>query len=293
MLTCVIIQYSAQILDDYLDWVYSKTTKRLELEQTGIRGLYTKAAYFLKDKKLPRIYFYAALILALVAITVFIFVSVNSKNFLLLLFLVLLPLFLFINYHPKFKKIINFTGTEFLCAVLCSFMTIICVFYASAKCVIFPIIYIGLISFFFIYNLLYTASLLNLKPDIMTEKTTMPIILKNENLQFIFSVFLTIFPFILLPIGVFYEILPKFSLIAEVLIFHAIWFLYLIYLFIKKPQKIIKWHFLMGLDKAEVENEQNNIGWYTVRYNLLINIYMIFFLILIISLINWKEIFMF
>ena len=290
---CVLFQMSAQIFDDYFDWITSKTTKRLELEKTGIRGLYTKSAHFLADKKLPRLYFCLAILLSVIALSVFFSICIISKNYLTYLFLIPLPLLLILNYHPKFGRIMNLMGTEFLCAVSCSFLTMMCVFYASAKCIIFPLIYTGLIAFFFIYNLLYTASLLNLKPDKMTEKQTMPIILKGENRQFLFSVFLTLFPFVLLPVGVYYNILPKLSLIAELLIFHSVWFLYLIYLFIKQPQKMIKWHFLMGLDKDEIQNEQNNIGWFTVRYNFLENIYLIFFLILILVFISQSKIFMF
>ena len=292
-IACLLFQMSAQIFDDFFDWITSKTTKRQELEQTGVRGVYTKSSHFLTDKSLPRIYFFMALLITIIALLIFAFVSISSKKFLILLFLIPLPLFFLFNYHSRFRKIMNFIGTEFLCAILCSFITIFCVFYTCAKCVTLPVIFIGLLSFFFTYNLLYTASLLNLKPDIMTEKTTMPIILKGANKQLAFSIFLTLFPFILLPLGVYYGILPKISLISELLIFHSIWFLYLIYLFIKEPQKIIKWHFLMGPGKDEIENEQSSLGWYTVRYNFLENIYLIFFLVIILSIINWKEIFIY
>ena len=293
MIACIFFQISVQIFDDYIDWIFSKTQKRLELEKTGIRGLYTKSVHFLSDKKLPRKYFYLAILFAIIAIAIFIADSIIFNNYMIILFLLPPLLFFLINYCLKFKKILNFTGTEFLCAISCSFLTMFCVFYASAKCITMPLAVVALILFFLIYNLLYTASLLNLKPDIMTEKSTMPIILKNENIQFLFSVFLTLFPFVILPIAVYYEILPKFSLTAEFLIFHSVWFLYLIYLYIKAPQKIIKWHFLMGLNKNEVENEQKNIGWYTVRYNLFENIFLIFSLILIITFILQQRAFIY
>lgn len=290
-LACIMIQLCAQILDDYLDWIFSMTLKRLELEQTGIRGLYTKCNYFAENKKLPKLYFYAAILLFLIALSIFIYVSLISKNYRILLFLIPLPLFLLINYSPKFNKILKLFGTEFLCASLCSFLTMICVFYASTNCIIISTVYIALIFFFFTLNIMYTASLLNLKCDILAQKITLPVILKNENLIFLFSILFTLTPFILLPLGVYLNILPKISLILEALIFHSFWFLYLIYLYIKEPQKVIKWHFLMGNNENGIKNAHNNIEWYTIRCNFIKNIYFAFSFILICLLLNWKNIF--
>lgn len=290
-LACIIMQLCAQFLDDYLDWIFAKTLKRLELEQTGVRGLYTKCNYFLENKNLPKLYFYIAIFLFIIAISIFIYVSIVSKNYRILFFLIPLPIFLLINYFPKCINLLRAIGTEFLCASLCSFLTMICVFYASTNCIITSVIYIALTFLFFTYNILYTASVLNLKCDILTEKNTLPVILKHENLIFIYSILLTLIPFILIPFGVYLKILPKFSLISELLIFHSIWFLYLIYLYIKQPQKITKWHFLLGYNENGIDNEHKNIEWYTIRCNLIKNIYTTYSFILILVSIDWKNLF--
>ena len=293
VIVCIFLNMSTKIFDDFLDFILSKTKTRLELEKTGIRGLYTKGSHFIDNKTLARKYFYYSIFFLVIALSLIILTCYILKDCKLLLFVLLLSAIGIINYHPKFKHLLNHTGYEIFAAVSNSFILMLFVFYSSSKCLTFDAFYIALIVFFLSFNIFYTSSLLNQKPDIITQKMTLPIIIKKENLQFLFSVFLTLFPFLLTFTGIYLKILPKISAAVFLLIFHSIWFLYLIFIFLKEPQKPVKWHILMGINTQSDINEQNNQSWYFVRYNLLRNIYITYLFILTISLINWNEIFIF
>ncbi|MBQ7450137.1 hypothetical protein IJS77_01875 [bacterium] len=289
----VLLHLSIKIFDDFIDWIKGKPYNRMELEKTGVRGLYLKCSHFIENKTLPRFYFYCAFTFLFFSVFIIFSVCCMSKIYCALLFLLIIPFFALLNYKEKYSKIILFTGYEIFPAMICSFLSMFFIFWVSTRCITSTLFYISIISFFSTLNIFYTSSLLNQKADIISEKKTLPIIIKNENLQFIFSSFLTLFPFILVGIGIFYDFLPKLSEITILLIPFSIWFLYLIYLFIKKPQQTVKWHFLMGFDGNRDCNEQNNLSWYFVRYNFLRNIFISFYMLLSISFINFKELFMF
>ena len=278
---CIFFYFSIKIFDDFIDWINSNPQKRIELEQTGIRGMYSKCSHFLNNKKLPRIYFYIALIMFLTAISLVTTTVFFMNNFKILLFLIPVLLFGFIIYNKKFKAVLNFCGYEFFCAILSS-VSLLFVYYAETRYISSTALYYLLIIFFFEMNILYTSSLLNYKSDLMTEKITLPIIIKNDIFKIVISGFLTMFPFVLTAIGIYFKIISLYSSVTLLLIGHAVWFIYLIYLYVKYPQKYIKWNWMMGIDEKSDVNEQNNTSWYTIRYNFLRNIFIAYIFITVI-----------
>ena len=281
LFSVILIQLAVKIFDDYMDWILGNPQKRLQYEQTGMRGRFDKCKYYLNEEQNPRIYFYIALFLTLISLIIFISVSVIRQNILLILPLILLFVAGYINYSPKGKKILSKTGSEVLLAFICGPLNMLTIYYASTKCITLEIIALSVIFFFFILNICFIGSILNLKSDIMTEKVTFQIILNNSNYVIYFTVFFNIFPYILTYFSIYYKFLTVYSYISFILLPLSLWLIYLIILYIKEPQKNIKWHFLMGADKYATQNEQNNLSWYSVRYNFARNIFVMYSIIII------------
>ena len=289
-LTAVIfLHISIKIFDDFIDWINENPQKRAELEQAGIRTLTSKCSHFINKSGSPRHYFYISLIFFILAIlflgAINIWLSVTVT--------ILLVVSGLVNYHPKFYTIISKTSTELLISILCAPVNILFMFIACAKCIRLQIIYLSIIIFFLVISVCLIPSIINIKSDTITNKTTLPIILNNKKIMMcLLMLFITV-PYILVAIGVYFNILPILSILTLALSGHSIWLFYLILLFEKEPQKTIKWNFLMGEDKYKTKNEQKNISWFTVRCNFARNIFVTFILLLIISLIDWSGTFIF
>ena len=293
LFAAILIQLSIQLFDDFIDWVSGSTIKRQELEQSGIRGLYTKSAYALNNKKLPRTYFYTAIIFFIIGVNRIFYVCRLINDYKLLLGLLMVILFGFVNYYPKNKKVMEYLGSEIFVATLCAPILMVSTFYACAKCIIPQIVLLSFILFFIIYYICLVGSTLNLKPDIMTQKTTLPIMINNSDKNLIILFFIGIIPFLLSLVGIIFEIIPKYSYSVFLLLPYYFWHFYLMYIFEKDPQKQVKWHFLMGEDSKKIENEHLGYSWYTVRYNFIRNIFIMYSIILAISITDFKEFFMF
>ena len=288
-ISIIFFHLSIKIFDDFIDYIYENPQNRVELEQTGVRVFSAKCKHFLYDKCSPRVYFYCSLLLFTIGI-----ILTGIINIWLSLFITaFLILFGFINYHKKFNFIISKISTESLISILCAPLCMLTIFLISAKCITFQICYLSVIIIPLTLSVLLTASLLNLKSDIITEKTTLPVIINNKNIILYLYFIFTFIPYLLVITGVYLNILPKLSLITLLLLGHSVWLFCLIWIYEKEPQKIIKWNILMGEDKYKIQNEQNNVSWYTVRFNFARNIYVTFIILLTISLINWSGTFLF
>lgn len=285
----ILIQLGVQVFDDFIDWITCKTAERKDLEQTGVRVLYSKGNYMLTNKKNARLYFYISAVLILTALIVLSILCKKIQDYKLLINIPILITFGLIYYLPLLNKYTNKLGTEIIIAIICAPITIVSTFYASAKCLIPQLYAISVIFFFMIFNLCYISSMLNIKSDILTKKTTFPMVLNNEKYEIYFSLFFTIFPFVLTYLSISLKLLPIYSYITFLILPQALWQFYLMYKFKKAPQDNVKWHILMGEDSHKIENEQNNISWYSVRYNFARNIYIAYGIILAVSLINFSE----
>ena len=144
-----------------------------------------------------------------------------------------------------------------------------------------------------VFNLCFISSTLNKKADMITDKITFPIIINNEKYEIYFSLFFTFIPFILTYTAISLNIMPMFSYITFILIPQAIWQFYLMYQFKKTPQNSTKWNILMGADKYKTQNEQNNLSWFSVRYNFARNIFVTYGIILAITLIDYSKMYNF
>ena len=282
IISILFFQLSSKIIDDFIDWINLIPKELANIEKIGIRGRFDKCSYYIKDNKNPKLYFYWAIVLILIALSIFTFVSFhnNFKMFLPLCFAIIL---LYINYGEKAKKIRTVISSETIIAMLCAPITMISIFYASTRCITFNLVFLSIIIYFFIFNICYTSSLLNLKIDMMTGKFTFPCIIKSQKYIIYFTIFFNFFPYLLTYLGIIFNILPKYAYLTFLLIPHTIWLTYLCILYIIKPQKLVKWHFLMGMDKYKIKNEQEGLSWYTTRYYLARNIFFIYVLILILS----------
>ncbi len=280
-LAIILLQLGGKILDDYGDWVNGNPQKRLHYEQTGIRGRFDKCYYYLNNAQSPRVYLNIALFLIWIFFITLLSFCITDHSLLLLIPIILISLFAYINYSKKAKPLLSKIGSEAILAFLCGPLNMLTIFYASTRCITPEIISVSVIFFFFIFNICFIGSILNLKSDIMTGKTTFPIILNKQNYIAYFTIFFNIFPYILTYFFINCNLLPRYSYLAFTLLPLSIWLSYLVILYIKEPQKVIKWHFLMGADKYAVENEQNNLSWYSVRYNFARNIFVMYSLIVI------------
>lgn len=293
LLAIIFMQLSIQMFDDYLDWVFGLTLKRKSLETIGVRGLFNKCEYAITDKTQPKLNFYSSIIFFVFSTLNLIGVCIRLENF----FLMIIPIFIIflgvINYHQVTKNFMNTIGTEILAALLCGPITFLTTYYSTSNHITFKAFFISLIFVFFAYYLCLTASFLNIKSDTLTQKTTLPTIIKNINVYFSIYMFIGFLPFLLIIFAIILNFLPKTSYLTFLILPFYIWHLYLMYLFEKEPSKKIKWNFFMGIDNKKIINEQNNISWYTVRYNFIRNIYITISLLLIISLTNIEELFIF
>ena len=279
----ICLQLSIKIFDDFIDLYDGKIEQRLQIEQTGMRGRYDKGIYFYKNS--PRKYFYTAIILSICFLIASIYISFSQKSFLILIFVIFISILGYINYSSKTKYIIKKTGTEFIVAFLCSFGNIFLVFYSGAKCLTPQIAAASLITFFFIFNISYISSILNLKVDIMTKKTTFAAFINNSAMRIWFLIFFTLFPYILTYTSISFNIFPKTAYLTFLLIPHSIWLIYLVILYETKPQVQIKWNILMGPNKYKIIDEQNGLSWYNVRYNFARNIFCTYMIIITVLLV--------
>ena len=289
LISVIFLHISIKIFDDFIDWINGNPQKRAELEQTGIRALTSKCSHFLNKSSNPRFYFYISLFLFIFAI--FLLGTINIWLCLVVLtFLIISGL---INYHSKFYKILSKIGTEIIISILCAPVSMTILYFVCAKCIRLQIAYLSIIIFFAIIPVLIIPSILNIKSDKITNKTTLPLILNNKKITLCLLFLFIVLPYILIVSGVYFNVLPKLSLITLLLLGHSTWLFYLLLLFEKEPQKIIKWSFLLGEDKYKIKNEQKNISWFTIRFNFARNIYVSFIFLLIISMIDWSITFLF
>lgn len=286
ILASVFLHIAAKVFDDFNDWVLGRTKNCFEAENLGVRGLYKKCIYYYNGNIKPRQYFYIGVFLLVMSVIIYSYICYMHKGINILVIIITAIIIAFINYNKKFDKILSKLGTEFLVALLCGPLNMYFVFYAATKCMTKELILFSVIVFFFIWNICYIASVLNMKLDIIAEKLTLPINLNKNSVIIYFCIFLTLFPYCLVYSFVATEILPKIYYLTLLLIPHSVWLIYLVILYIKEPHKLIKCHFLMGPNKYRIQDEQNNESWYYVRYNLARNIFCSFIFITIIILIT-------
>ena len=287
LIAVILVQIVIKFFDDFVDWSKKLPLERQEIEEKGIRGRYDKAIYYLGENGInPKNYFYISLFLLALSIGILIFISFSCRNVLILIPIIVILFLGFINYSQKLKHIIAKIGSETITAAICAPITMFFVFFASSKCLTTLIIYASLIMFFFVLNICFTASILNQKIDIMTNKTTLPVIINNQNMLIFIIIFLNLIPYLLTAAAIILNILPKTSYFTLLLIPHSIWLTYLCIQYIRNPQILYKWHFLMGFSKYSVQDEQNGISWYTTRYNLARNIFFAYTIILIFTVIR-------
>lgn len=284
IISIVLLHLSINILDDYIDWIQNNPLIRQTNEQIGIRINTNKASYYLNYNKNPRHYFYFSILLIGLSLIICFSISHYYKS-LFLIFLLLITVFsAILNYTKKFRKAVTIIGTEAIISFLASTVSMSYVYFASTKNLTYNVISLSLIFLFCIQNINYIASILNIKIDTITNKTTFPIYLKKEKSIIYFLLFYALFPYILVNTAININLLNNYAYFTFLLIPHSIWLAYICILHIKFPEKIIKWNKLMGLNKNQIEDEQNNISWYTIKYKLARNIFCIFTFILIVSL---------
>lgn len=281
-----LIQISVKFFDDFFDFVKGYPVRRQRIEETGIRGRFDKAVYYLgENNKKPLVYFWATLAILFLTLLIFVFISFYNRNVIMLLPIIIVLFMGFVNYSGQFKKVINKIGTEIIIAFLCAPVCMLFIFYSSTRCITPQIVYLSLIMFFFVLNTCFISSVLNQKVDIMTDKNTLPVIINKPTLLILLIITFGIIPYLLTFIGIISNIMPKLSYFTFLLIPHSIWLMYLCIQYIRNPQVLYKWHFLMGFDSFYIENEKNGISWYTTRYNLSRNIFFSYTIILIITFI--------
>lgn len=271
---------SANLLDDYFDYVNDKNIQREKLAESKSFVRTEKSPYLYSGEVSPKKLFAVATFFAFIAL-LFGTVIFATRGFSPLI-IALIAGFLGFFYSAEPIKFCYRGLGELITGVIFGPLLMSGVYYAAAgnfSPIIWPIsIIVGIL----VTNILFTHSIMDYNPDVEVGKKTLAGILKSPKLNLSASAIFNFLPYIIIVIAVILNILPIFYLFTFIVLPRSIYLFYLLYEFYYNPTKKFEKKRWLGPMENWDKIEEHNLQWFAIRWYLSRNITQLFCLIVII-----------
>jgi 1,4-dihydroxy-2-naphthoate octaprenyltransferase len=270
----------SNLLDDYFDYKVTGAAFRNDLQRKGIRARIAKCDYLTSGATTTKKLLFVCSILGIAAIALG--VVVFLKRDVVVLYFAAIAMLLGIFYSGKPLKL-SYRGLgEVVIGLMFGPLLMCGVYYAACGSLNWAIFLISVSVGLLVVNVVYTHSILDYDADKSCGKMTFAGLLNNKTLM-LMALFLLLFTvFTVVIVGVVSGFFDRSYLFVFLTFPMAVSHFYLVYKFVKEPQKTYKPRFWMGPMGNWKGIKEAGIDWFMIRWLLARNLLSFFCLIIIV-----------
>ncbi|MDR0604284.1 MAG: prenyltransferase [Bacteroidales bacterium] len=277
----VFLHLSMNLFDDYFDYKNHDVKIRNALAGNKTFSRVGKCSYLVSKEASLRELFFVATLFLLFATVLGGIIFLNRGIF--ILYLMLIGGILGITYSAK-PFCLSYRGLgELTVGIMFGPLLMTGVFYASCGDYMPSVGIVSVSVGLLVVNILFTHSILDYHPDKYVRKKTLAVLIKSTKVQFIFSCFFTLSPFVLIVYGIVRDYLSVWYALVLFTFPLGLYLIYSIDAFFRYPQKQFTPCFLMGPMENWERRKQNGIAWFSFRWFLSRNLTMFFCLLAMIA----------
>ena len=272
---------SFNLFDDYFDFRKNDVQIRNRINSSGMRARIGKCNYLTSGEVTLSQLLRNAIILGSFALATGIFFLIYW-GWTVLIFISLLG-FLGIFYSaPPFRFSYRGLG-EILIGFIFGPLLMSGLYFVSTGVVTPSVWFLSFPIGLLVSNILFTHDIMDFEADKKSGKRTLCVIIGNQKINLIVSLFFIFTPYLIVLLGVIFHYLSIWILFLFITIPHAIMLHYLLVRFVKKPEQEFSpvwWIQPMELWK---EIKKSGIDWFMIRWYLARNLLVFFCLIIILG----------
>jgi len=266
--------------DDYFDYKKDHQAIRNRLNSNGIRARIAKCDYLNSKQANTKQLFFAASFFCAIALSVGMIIFLKRGIFILIISAITALIGFFYSAPPLR---LSYRGLgELLIGFVFGPLLMSGVYFSACGHFSPQLLFISIPIGLLVANIVYTHSVIDFQADKALEKKTLAVLLaKKKPMNFVSFLFIFL-PFLIIIIGIFFEILSIYYAFVFVILYMAIYLFRIILLFQNGLRGKIQPKWWMGTMENWQKIETAGIDWFMIRWYLSRNLLVCFCLIIVI-----------
>jgi len=258
------------LLDDFFDYKKDNQAVRDRLNSTGIRARIAKCHYITSGEVSIRQLFWVASILCGIALLLGMIIFFERGKIILIISVI--TAFLGLCYSGRPFRFSYHGMGELVIGLVFGPLLMWGVYVSAGGLDYSQLFFISIPIGLLVTNIVYTHSIIDFEADKAMNKRTLAVLLNRKSLMNIISFLFIFFPFIVVLIGIFLQILSLWYLFVFLVFYMAITLFRYILLFQRNAQQKIKPKWWMGPMENWKNIEAAGIDWFMIRWYLARNL---------------------
>ena len=274
LIAIALAHLSFNLFDDYFDFKKNDVQIRDKINSSGMRARIGKCNYLISGEATLAQLVRSATIFGILSLAIGIFFLIYW-GWPILIFIFLLG-FLGISYSAPPLQL-SYRGLGEIVVGFLFGPVLMSGLYFAATGVVAPSVWflsfpIGLL----VSNILFTHDIMDFEADKKAGKRTLCVIIGNQKINLIISLFFIFVPYFIVLLGVILHYLPAIKLLSLLTLPHAIMLHYLLSRFIKEPEREFSPAWWMQPMELWKKIKEAGIDWFMIRWYLARNLLMLF-----------------